>query len=120
MKIEIVTDLKKRREEDNKYLQEVIDGKVPIDKEKAKKVLIMTPEVFAKIFTPQRIRLIMALKRNKDMNIYQLAKKLDRKYEAVHRDIRYLKGFGFIKTKTTKRGVIHRIDEPITIPELAS
>lgn len=120
MKIEIVSDLKKRMQEDNKYLRDVIEGKVPIDKERAKKTLITTPEIFAKIFTPQRIRLIMALKKNKDMNIFQLAKELDRKYEAVHRDIRYLKGFGFIKTKTTKRGVIHKIDEPITIPELAS
>lgn len=120
MKIEIVEDVRKRMKEDNKYVYDVLAGRVPIDKKRAEHTLITTPELFAKIFSPQRIRLIMALKKNKDMNIYQLAKMLNRKYEAVHRDISYLKGFGFIKIKQTKKGVIARIDEPITIPELAA
>lgn len=34
---------------------------------------------------------------SKDSNIYQLSKKLGRKYEAVYRDIKLLEGFGLIK-----------------------
>lgn len=120
VKIEIVADLEKRRKKDWDYVDKVLKGDIEIDPERAKKTIIMTPEVFAKIFSPQRIRLILRLKKNKINNIYQLAKELNRKYEAVHRDIKYLKGMGIIKIKKKDRSVIPYIDESISIPALST
>ena len=99
MKIEIVEDLKERMKKDNKYARDVIDGKAKVDGRKAEKTIIITPETFAKIFSPERIKLMLKIKRNNISNIYQLAKNLNRKYEAVHRDIKLLEGFGIIKLK---------------------
>lgn len=117
MKIEIVENIKERMNRDNVYVKDVINGKIKIDKKRAEKTIIMTPDIFAKIFSPQRIRLMMKIKRNNLRNIYQLAKDLDRKYEAVYRDIKLLEGFGIIKLKEKDRGRIPFIDGPIR-PEL--
>ena len=73
----------------------------------------MTPKVFAKVFSPERIRLMLKIKKNNVRNIYQLAKELGRKYEAVHRDIKYLEGMGVIKVKDKDNKKIPFIDEPI-------
>lgn len=120
MKIEIVEDLKERMKMDNKYAKDVIKGKVKADGKKAEKTIIITPETFAKIFSPERIKLMLKIKRNNISNIYQLAKELHRKYEAVHRDIKLLEGFGIIKLKDKNHKKIPFMDEPLTIPELAA
>ena len=120
MKIEIVEDLKERMKMDNKYAKEVIKGKVKADIKKAEKTIIITPETFAKIFSPERIKLMLKIKRNNISNIYQLAKGMNRKYEAVHRDIKLLEGFGIIKLKDKNHKKIPFMDEPLTIPELAA
>ena len=80
----------------------------------------MTPEVFAKIFSPERIKLMLKIKRNNIKNIYQLAKELERKYEAVYRDIKLLEGFGIIKLKEKDKKKIPFMDEAITIPQFAA
>lgn len=118
MKIEIVEDVKEKMKMDNRYVKEVIKGRI-IDKKRAEKTIIMTPKVFAKIFSPERIRLMLKIKRNNIMNIYQLAKELDRKYEAVHRDIKLLEGFGIIKLKEKDREKIPFMEGPIK-PELVA
>ena len=120
MKIEIVDDLKEKMKIDNKYVKEVITGKVKIDRRRAEKTIIVTPEIFSKIFSPERIKLMLKIKRNNISNIYQLAKGLNRKYEAVHRDIKLLQGFGIIKIKEKDKKMIPFMDEPLTIPELAA
>ena len=120
MKIEIVEDLKERMKKDNKYAKDVIQGKAKLDRKKAEKTIIVTPETFAKIFSPERIKLMLKIKRNNISNIYQLAKELHRKYEAVHRDIKLLEGFGIIKLKDKDHKKIPFMDEPLTIPELAA
>ena len=53
MKIEIVEDIKKKLEMDNRYIKEVIKGEVKIDKKRAEKTLVLTPESFSKIFSLQ-------------------------------------------------------------------
>ena len=119
MKIEIVENIKERMKTDNKYVNDVIKGK-PINKKRAEKKLIMTPEVFSKIFSPERIKLMLKIKRNNIKNIYQLAKELNRKYEAVYRDIKLLEGFGVIKLKEKDKKKIPIMDEAITIPQFAA
>lgn len=118
VKIEIVPDIKEKMNESWDYVDKVLKGKVKIDTKRAEKTIIITPEIFAKIFSPERIKLILKIKRNKLTNIYQLAKSLNRKYEAVFRDIKLLEGFGIIKLKEKDRKKIPYIDEPIRIPEL--
>ena len=113
MKIKIVPDVYKEMEETDKYVRDVIDGKVPIDKNRAEKTHIMTPDTFAKVFTPERIRLMMRIRKNELTNIYQLAKELDRPYEAVHRDITYLKGMGIVKIKNKDKTKIPYIEDEL-------
>src|SRR3989338_9240876 len=100
VKIEIVQDMKKHMKEENRYIESVISGR--IKPKRAVRTIVFTPETFASTFSPERVRLIFALK-GWDGNIYQLAKKLGRPYEAVHRDISYLEGSGFIKVKSVGR-----------------
>jgi len=116
VKIEIVADMEKRRKEDNRYIEAVMAGKI-----KPKRfvyTVVFTPETFASTFSPERVRLILALK-GWDDNIYQLAKKLKRPYEAVHRDISYLEGSGFIKVKSVGRKRYPHLVGPIRIPAFA-
>lgn len=116
IRIEIVPDIKKRMAEDNKYVRDLMAGKVPL--RPAIHTHIFTPETFASTFSPERIRLMLVL-RNWEGNIYQLAKKLGRPYEAVHRDISYLEGPGFIKVKSVGRKRYPRLAGPIRIPAFA-
>ncbi len=120
MKIEIVDNIKEKMKKDNRYTDEILRDKKKIDKKAAEKTLIITPETFAKIFSPERMRLILKIKDTRQMNIYQLAKELDRKYEAVHRDIKLLEGFGIIKIKDDEKKKIPEINSPIIMPKLAS
>lgn len=119
MKIEIVEDTKERMKMDNRYVNDVIKAKVKIDKKRAEKTIIMTPKVFARVFSPERIKLMLKIKRNNILNIYQLAKELNRRYEAVHRDIKLLEGFGIIRLKEKDSKKIPFMDEPIK-PELVA
>ncbi len=114
IKIEIVQDMKKKMEEENRYIRDVISGKT-----KPKRVVythVFTPETFASTFSPERVRLMLAL-REWDGNIYQLAKKLGRPYEAVHRDIAYLEGMSFIKITSKGRSRFPKLSGPIRMPE---
>src|SRR3989338_5682446 len=84
---------------------------------RAEKTIVITPEVFSKVFSPARLRLLLRIKENNIANIYQLAKSLRRPYESVHRDIQYLAGFKLIKIKTKGKKRIPYTDEPIKIPQ---
>ena len=116
VRIEIVPDIKKKMAEDNKYVRDLMAGKVPL--RPAVYTHIFTPETFASTFSPERIRLMLALK-GWNGNIYQLAKELGRPYEAVHRDITYLEGLGFIKIASKGRRRFPRLAGPIRIPTFA-
>jgi predicted transcriptional regulator len=116
MRIEIVEDLERRMDADNEYVKGVIEGKVKHDPKRAEHTLLLTPETFSQIFTPERIRLILRVRRNKINNIYQLAKELGRRYEAVHRDIKYLEGYGIIKIRKEDTTRIPYINEKINMP----
>ena len=118
-RIEIVEDPRKSMQEDDQYIQDVIDGKIPIDKKRAEHRIILTPEDFARTFTPERLRLMLRIRRNKISNIYQLAKELGRPYECVHRDIKLLKSYGLVRIKTENKKKIPCLVEPISIPALA-
>lgn len=76
-----------------KLYEKVMKGKIktPV------RGMIMTPETFNKVFSPERIKLLKKIYRNNVKNIYQLAKELDKPYEVVFRNIKYLEGIGLIR-----------------------
>ena len=114
VRIEIVADLKGRMRQSDQYIQDVIDGK--IRPKRAVHTVIFTPDIFAKVFSPERLKLILAVKQENTRNIYQLAKALGRPYEAVHRDITYLEGMGLLKVRAKGRKRLPYVDGAIRIP----
>jgi hypothetical protein len=66
---------------------------------KPERGLVMTPETFNKVFSPERIKLLQRIYRNNVKNIYQIAKDLDKPYEVVFRNIKYLAGIGLIEVE---------------------
>ena len=59
--------------------------------------IVMTPETFSKVFSPERIKLLQKIHRNRIASIYQLAQELEKPYEVVFRNLKYLEGIGLIK-----------------------
>lgn len=112
--LEIVADLNERMRQSNQYVRDVIEGK--IKPKRAVHTIVLTPDVFAKIFTPERLRLILAVKKENTRNIYRLAKKLGRPHEAIRYDITYLKGMGLLKLRAKGKKKLPYLDETITIP----
>ncbi|MBS3176424.1 hypothetical protein J4457_04260 [Candidatus Woesearchaeota archaeon] len=120
MRIRIVENIEGHAKEENRYIKEVIERKISLDGKRAEKTIVITPEVFSKVFSPARLRLLLRIKENNIANIYQLAKSLRRPYESVHRDIQYLAGFKLIKIKTKGKKRIPYTDEPIKIPQFVN
>ncbi len=92
MKIKIVTSMNDYNKELNKRIEAAT-------LDKAETGLVMTPETFNKVFSPERIKLLQKIYRNNIKSIYQLAKDLDKPYEVVFRNIQYLAGMGLLKIK---------------------
>src|SRR3989339_1366123 len=89
-KIKIVESVSKYSRE---ISQKIKDGTL----EKPESGIVMTPETFSKAFSPERIKLLQRIYRNNIRNIYQLAQELDKPYEVVFRNVKYLEGIGLIK-----------------------
>lgn len=88
--IRVVESISKYNKETNeKIAKETLD--------KPLKGIVMTPETFSKVFSPERIKLLQRIYKNNVKSIYQLAKDLDKPYEVVFRNIKYLAGIGLIK-----------------------
>src|SRR3989344_8046106 len=102
--IEIVPDTMK-------FLKELTLEKMR--KDPRKHVIFMTPEIFHHTFSPERMKLLMLLKKEGTMSISDLAKKVGRKFEAVHRDLRYLEGI--VKFRKEDRRRIPYLDEGMNI-----
>ena len=96
--------------------------------EKAKKGLlqepqrgiVMTPETFSKVFSPERIKLLQKIHRNNMTSIYHLAKELDKPYEVVFRNIKYLEGIGLIKLIQKDKRKIPSLSGALSIQMFAS
>jgi len=89
-KIKIVESITRYNKELNK---KIMKGTM----RKAENVIVMTPETFSKVFSPERIKLLQKIFQNNIKSIYQLAKDLEKPYEVVFRNIKYLEGIGLIK-----------------------
>lgn len=71
--------------------------------DKPERGMVMTPETFSKVFSPERVKLLKRIYNNNIKNIYQLAKEMDKPYEVVFRNIKYLEGIGLVKIKDKDR-----------------
>ena len=57
--------------------------------------IVVPPELFSKVFTKERLRLLKALEK-KPKNMGELTEMLKRPREAVSRDMSYLAGMGIV------------------------
>jgi predicted transcriptional regulator len=90
----------------NDYIDQTMEWR--IKNEVPLTATVMTPETFSKVFTPERIRLLQRIRRNKINNIYQLAKELKKPYEVVFRNVKYFESLGLIGfDKKSKKRVPH-------------
>jgi len=110
MKIKLVSDVK---EEMKVRTKKILDGKA-----KTKELIVMTPETFCKVFSPKRIRLLMEMKTKEYDSISDLARKIDRKFEAVHRDITVLVDIGLVNVTKTNNKSVPKIIKKIEIPAI--
>lgn len=60
-------------------------------------VHFMTLETFSKTFTPERIRLLKYLHAHEVGSISDLARRLKRKFEAIHRDLHHLERYDVVR-----------------------
>jgi predicted transcriptional regulator len=84
------------------------------DKFENKNILFVSPELFPKIFSKERIRLIKALEK-KPTTINELASILDRPRGAVSRDLSYLASLNLINMEKNGKERIPTRIAPISI-----
>lgn len=87
---------------------------------KPEHAIVMTPETFSKVFSPERLKLLKKVYRNNIKNIYQLARELDKPYEVVFRNIKYLEGVGLIRIETKGRRKIPHLKGDISVDMLSA
>lgn len=92
--IEIVEDLEHESVEKDTFHKDLTKG---ISIKKDPKTLYFTPKSFSRTFTPERIKLMLLIKKRRFDSISELAKGLSRPFESVHRDIKYLEGMHLMK-----------------------
>lgn len=90
MDIKIVESMEEYHDD---LMRRVYEDKI----EKPERGMVMTPETFSKVFSTERIRLLQRIYKNNIKNIYQLAKEMEKPYEVVFRNIKYLEGLGLVK-----------------------
>jgi len=104
VRIRIVSDRENYLKERKKVLADIESGKkINLIN---KKTIVFTPKVFAKVFSPEKIRLIHMIQNNKINSITHLAKTLNRSFEAVDRDIKYLEGMNLVTLRKNEKAKI--------------
>ena len=68
-------------------------------------LVIIFPDIsyLSKIFSPERLRLIMVIRESKPESVYQLAKILERQLRNVQKDVHELAELGIIQLKKTRK-----------------
>jgi len=87
--------------------------------EKNKITVILTTDLFAKIFSPRRLELLMTVAERPAGSVSELARSLKRKFEVVYRDLKLFEQFGFIKLTKAKRAVMMELIGEIRLPVIA-
>jgi predicted transcriptional regulator len=117
VKIKLISDVTEELAKNRDRIRKIFAGEV-VHKDKGK-ILVMTPEKFASVFSPQRLRLLRLLRKTKVRSIQELAGLLDSPYESVHRNVRYLEGLGLVETNIKNNLRVPSVPENINVPLLA-
>jgi predicted transcriptional regulator len=67
------------------------------------------------VFSPERIKLLRRICKNNIRSIYQLAKELNKPYEVVFRNVKYLEGVGIIRIVEKDKKKIPYIDRKLLV-----
>ena len=113
--IKIVRNAEERKKEIKAISDQITRGIVIPNK----RTLIVTPDLFAKIFSPKRIELLMLLAIKNDYNITELAKKLKRPFEVVHRDLKLFEFYGFVRMVKERKSIIPELAGEIRMPVIS-
>lgn len=116
VKIKLVSDMEEELEKNKERIKKIFAGEAV--KEDKGHILVMTPEKFSSVFSPQRLKLLRVLKKTKIHSVQELATLLNRPYEAVYRDIKYLEGLELLETKMENHHRVPLLTEGISIPKL--
>jgi len=100
MIIEVVEDFESV--EKHTFHQDLTKG---ISVKKDPKTIFFTPKGFAKTFTPERIRVLLLMKKKNFSSISELSKQLNRPFESVHRDIKHLESVHLIELKKDNKSL---------------
>ncbi|MBN2517298.1 MAG: ArsR family transcriptional regulator [Candidatus Altiarchaeota archaeon] len=76
--------------------------------------IVVPPELFSKIFTKERLRLLKALEKN-PQSVNELVSMLGRPREAVSRDLNYLNAMGLVNLERSGKERIPTRSAPISI-----
>jgi predicted transcriptional regulator len=66
------------------------------------KIVAQRAEDIGKILTPERLRLLAIIRKNRPESISELARMLNRKESNVHNDLTFLEGIGLLELKEGK------------------
>ena len=102
MIIEVVEDLEHESIEKHTYHKDLTKG---ISIKKDPKTLYFTPKSFSKTFTPERMRLLLFMKKKNFNSISELSKELSRPFESVHRDIKHLEAVHLVELKKDNKSL---------------
>jgi len=114
IEIKIVQTREDRKKEIRAISKQIMKGIID-----TKKTIILTPELFAKIFSPKRLDVLMTLTHKEANNITDLARKLRRKFEVVYRDLKLFEHFGFVKLVKENKSIIPELVGEIKMPVIA-
>ena len=76
--------------------------------------IVMPPELFSKVFTKERLRLLKALEKN-PQSVNELVAMLGRPREAVSRDLNYLSAMGLVNLERSGKERIPTRSAPISV-----
>lgn len=102
MIIEVVEDLEHESVEKHTFHQDLTKG---ISIKKDPKTVYFTPKGFAKTFTPERMRILLLMRKQDFSSISSLAKELSRPFESVHRDIKHLEAVHLVELKKDNKNL---------------
>ncbi len=116
---EIIIIIAKDEAERDKYFKKLSDETMQGIVHEGRRTILFTAKIFAKIFTPKRLELLMFLRQSETYSISNIAKKLNRRFEVVHRDLKLLAHYGFVKLLKKKNRVIPARCGKIKMPVIA-
>lgn len=114
IEIRVVPDLAAQKAELKRCIDQIDKGLGV----KGRRVMIFTPETYAHVFTPERLKLLLLLQKEEHTSISSLATRVGRHFEAVHRDLKVLASDDLIRLEKHGREV-QPIMNKIRMPVLA-